>query len=76
MQTHQTPEVGKTYISQTDPRIKIHVSEVSVIEADEADGIEAGFYVEGCDPKDKGKPDADGMSMMQDDWHELNFRLI
>ncbi len=65
------PEVGKTYISRADPDIKIYVESVTEIDADEEN--DAGFAVEGCDPKHIGKQWADGIEIMSDDWHDLDF---
>lgn len=65
------PEVGKTYISKTDPTFKIHVESVNFIEADEDN--DAGFAVEGCDPKHIGKDWADGIAIMNDEWDDLQL---
>lgn len=65
------PEVGKTYISRTDPNFKIYVEKVSLIEADGS--CDAGFCVAGCDPKHIGKQWADGIELFDDDWHGLDL---
>lgn len=60
------PEVGKIYISRTDPSLSIYVEKIDLIEADEE--TEAGFCVQGCDPKHTGKQHADGIEIYSDEW--------
>jgi hypothetical protein len=68
----QLPEVGKTYTSQEDPTLSIFVEAVETIEADENNP--AGFYVEGCDPKDKGNASATVYEVLDDEW--VSFRFV
>jgi len=65
------PEVGKTYVSRTDPTFRIHVEKVDLIEADGDDP--EGFCVEGCDPKHIGKAWADGIEIFSDEWHDYDM---
>lgn len=68
------PEVGKTYISKTDPTFKIYVEKAEIIEAD---GDEpASFVVEGCAPKDKNFEGGNGYEIFGDEWIEDGFHLI
>jgi len=65
----QLPEVGKTYVSKTDPTFSIYVRKVDLIEADGDDP--GGFIVEGCDPKNKGKEDAPYCEIIDDEWSDF-----
>lgn len=73
MQT-QLPEVGKTYISATDPSFRIYVERVDLIEADE--GEPASFCVEGCEPKDIGHEGGIGYEIFGEEWIEDGYHLI
>lgn len=65
------PEVGKIYVSRADPSFKIYVEKVDVLEADE--DMDAGFCVEGCEPKDINNPAGDGIEIFADEWHDLDL---
>lgn len=66
------PEVGKTYISKTDPSFKIYVEKIDTIPSD---GDEpASFCVEGCAPKDIGNEEGDGIEIFGDEW--IEYQLI
>jgi hypothetical protein len=66
----QPPEVGKTYISKTDPTFSIYVRRIDLIEADGDDP--AGFCVEVCAPKDKGITGAMVIELFDDEWRDFD----
>jgi len=70
------PEVGKTYESSTEPKFKIYVETVNIVEADEAEGEPETFHVEGCAPKDKNNPAGDGIEITGDEWLRHGFNPI
>lgn len=67
----QLPEVGKTYVSKTDPTFSIYVRKVDLIEAAGDDPV--GFIVEGCEPKDKGNEEAPYCEVIDDEWRDFGF---
>ena len=67
------PQVGKIYISQTDPTDQVYIERIDVIEAD-GDEPE-GFCVVGCAPKDVGTHHADGIEIFGDEWIENKYQL-
>lgn len=67
------PEVGKTYVSQIDPTERLYVEAVHHVEADEEDGTEAGFFVEGCLPSDRDIPGGNGIEFTGEEWAEYRF---
>lgn len=67
------PEVGKIYISRTDPTVRVYVESVHPYEADEEEDLEAGFGVDVCDPVDKNNMGAIGTEYEFDDWVEADF---
>ena len=44
----ETPQVGRTYVSRTDPSLIVYVVDVVIPELNEDLGT--AFIVEGCDP--------------------------
>ncbi len=71
MQTLKTPEVGKTYTSQTTPKISIHVEQIISSFADPEYGVKGGFFAKGHNPTRKGNPSVIGFDDY--DWKELQF---
>jgi len=70
----QLPEVGKTYVSQTDPTFSIYVRRIDLIAADGDDP--AGFIVEGCNPKYKGDEDAPCYEIFDYDWRDFDLAPV
>lgn len=70
----QLPEVGKTYVSKTDPTFSIYVRRIDLIEADGDDP--AGFLAEGCDPKDKDNEDAPCCEIFDYDWRDFDLAPV
>lgn len=68
MQT-KTPEAGKAYVDPTG--LKVFVEDVTLIDAD--GDAPAGFYVEGCDLKNKDNEGAIGYEWNDDEWIEHGF---
>jgi hypothetical protein len=69
------PQIGKTYLSRTDPNLIIYVVDVTVPDADDDDEVE--FIVEGCDPTYKDDTmNADGCEFTSDVWAEHGFILL
>ncbi|MEQ1532178.1 MAG: hypothetical protein HOO97_05585 [Sideroxydans sp.] len=74
MQTLKTPEVGKTYTSETDPSLSIYIERITTVKADPEYGVKDGFVAEGCAPADKNNPTAFGIDFSHWEWEELKFR--
>lgn len=68
------PEVGKIYVSRTDPTVRIYVEAVHLVDADEELGIEEGcFEVEGCEPANIGNEGGIGIEYSDEEWAEADF---
>jgi hypothetical protein len=69
------PQIGKTYLSRTDPDLLIYVVDVTVPDPDEDD--DTPFRVEGCDPAYKDDiENADGLEFAADVWARHDFTLV
>jgi hypothetical protein len=69
------PEIGKTYLSHTNPDLLIYVVDVTVPDAD--DDNDTPFIVEGCDPAYKDDTmNADGCEFTADVWAKHDFARI
>lgn len=68
MQTFHLPEIGKIYISEVDPTLKIFVQCVQRIS-----DVPNGFFVQGCDPKDVDNENAAEYEFFEDEWASFRF---
>ncbi len=67
------PQIGKTYVSRTDPKLIIYVVDVVTPEADS----DTTFIVEGCDPAYKDDTiNADGYEFTDAVWVKHDFTLV
>jgi hypothetical protein len=71
----EIPQVGKTYVSRTDPSLVIYV--VDVVVPDPNDVAGTPFIVEGCDPAYQDDTDnADGIELTAEIWKKHGFTLV
>ena len=69
------PQIGKTYISSTEPNLVIYVVDVNVSEDDE--DADTAFIVEGCDPAYKDDTEnADGYELTSAVWEKHGFTQL
>ena len=74
MQT-EPPQIGRTYISRTDPALSVYVVDVNIFDADK--DAATAFIVEGCDPayKDDSR-NAYGYDFPAEVWIKYDFTLV
>lgn len=67
----QLPEVGKTYVSQDDPTLSLHVEAVETIGQDEFGG--AGFIVTCRTLEGQGSKEVPCCEILDDEWASFRF---
>ena len=71
----ETPQIGSTYVSRTDPSLIVYVVDVVIPELNE--DIGTTFIVEGCDPAYKDDTEnADGFELTAEVWKKHDFTLL
>lgn len=70
----QLPEVGKTYISQEDPTLSLHVKAVETIEQDEFGGT--GFIVTCRPPDGRSDEEMPCCELFDDEWASFRFAQV
>ena len=72
----ELPQIGQTYVSNTDPSLIVYVVDV-VTAADVNEDLGTPFIVEGCDPAYKDDIDnADGFELTAEVWKKHDFTLV
>lgn len=66
MQTIEPPIEGKTYVSRTNPKFRLYIEHVTIIEEDE--DCDAGFAIEACDPRHKELMGEPGLDITDEEW--------
>ena len=72
----ETPQVGSTYVSKTNPSLVVYVVDV-IIPEEAGENFGTPFIVEGCDPAYKDDTDnADGFELAAEVWKKHEFALV
>lgn len=66
MQTIEPPIAGKTYVSRTEPKFRLYIERVHLIDGDE--DVDAGFAIEACDPRHKELMGEPGLDITDEEW--------